>query len=82
MNTVQQVGQAAGVAAVTVVFDAHGSLDSPAATLSGYEPSLVTAAGISVLGALAALGISRHRGTPEVEDGPELVVEATEGAAV
>jgi EmrB/QacA subfamily drug resistance transporter len=61
MNTVQQIGQATGVAVVTVVFDAHGSLSSPAATLSGYEPALGTAAGISVLGALAALGISRQR---------------------
>jgi EmrB/QacA subfamily drug resistance transporter len=67
MNTVQQVGQAAGVAVVTVVFDTHGSLDSPAATLSGYEPSLVTAAAISVLGALAALGISRQPRTPIAE---------------
>jgi EmrB/QacA subfamily drug resistance transporter len=61
MNTVQQIGQATGVAVVTVVFDAHGSLSSPAATLSGYQPALGTAAGISVLGALAALAIGRHR---------------------
>src|SRR3954447_15196060 len=61
VNTVQQLGQAAGVAVVTVVFEAHGSLDSPASTLSGYEPALATAAGISVLGALAALGIRRVR---------------------
>ncbi len=64
LNTLQQLGQAAGVAVVTVVFDAHGSLDSPAQTLSGYEPALVTAATISLLGALAALGISHHRPTP------------------
>jgi EmrB/QacA subfamily drug resistance transporter len=61
LNTLQQVGQAVGVAVVTVVFDAHGSLDSPAQTLSGYEPALATAAGISLLGALAALGISHRR---------------------
>jgi EmrB/QacA subfamily drug resistance transporter len=61
MNTVQQIGQATGVAVVTVVFDAHGSLASPAGTLSGYQPALGTAAGISVLGALAALAISRRR---------------------
>jgi EmrB/QacA subfamily drug resistance transporter len=61
LNTLQQVGQATGVAVVTVVFDAHGSLDTPARTLSGYEPALVTAATISVLGALAALGLARHR---------------------
>ena len=64
LNTLQQIGQAAGVAVVTVVFDAHGSLDSPAETLSGYEPALVTAAVISLLGALAALGISHHRPPP------------------
>jgi MFS family permease len=64
LNTLQQIGQAAGVAVVTVVFDAHGSLDSPAQTLSGYEPALITAATLSLLGALAALGISHHRPTP------------------
>ena len=61
LNTVQQIGQATGVAVVTVVFDAHGSLGSPSEMLSGYEPALVTAATISVLGAVAALGIGRHR---------------------
>jgi MFS family permease len=74
LNTVQQLGQATGVAVVTVVFEANGSLDSPAQTLSGYEPALVTAATISVLGAIAALGISRHRrgrageGSAQVEE--------------
>jgi MFS family permease len=66
LNTVQQIGQATGVAVVTVVFDAHGSLDSAAHTLSGYEPALVTAATISLLGAVAALGIARQRRTPEI----------------
>jgi MFS family permease len=71
MNTVQQIGQATGVAVVTVVFDAHGSLSSPSEMLSGYEPALVTAATISVLGAVAALGIGRHRRTPSsVDDSP------------
>ena len=79
MNTVQQIGQATGVAVVTVVFDAHGSLNTPAATLSGYEPALVTAALISVLGALAALGISRHRRTPVEDEAVSVAVEA--GAA-
>jgi EmrB/QacA subfamily drug resistance transporter len=66
LNTVQQVGQAAGVAVVTVVFDAHGSLATPAATLSGYEPALVTAAAISLLGALTALAIGRPHPRPPV----------------
>jgi EmrB/QacA subfamily drug resistance transporter len=83
MNTVQQIGQATGVAVVTVVFDAHGSLASPAATLSGYQPALGTAAGISVLGALAALGIARHGPTPAspARAGQAPVDEVTEGAA-
>ncbi len=66
LNTVQQIGQATGVAVVTVVFDAHGSLSSPSEMLSGYEPALVTAATISVLGALTALGISRRLTVPVV----------------
>jgi len=81
MNTVQQIGQATGVAVVTVVFDAHGSLDSPAEMLSGYQPALVTAASISVLGAVAALGIGRHLRTPSVDEGPASVEEIAEGAA-
>jgi MFS family permease len=80
LNTLQQIGQATGVAVVTVVFDAHGSLDSPAQTLSGYEPALVTAATISVLGALAALGISRHRRAHTVE-GPAPVEDVVNAAA-
>jgi EmrB/QacA subfamily drug resistance transporter len=68
LNTVQQIGQATGVAVVTVVFDAHGSLNSPSEMLSGYEPALVTAATISVLGAIAALGIGRHRPTARIDE--------------
>jgi EmrB/QacA subfamily drug resistance transporter len=80
LNTLQQIGQAFGVAVVTVVFEAHGSLDTPAQTLSGYEPALLTAAAISLLGALAALGISHHRQAPERDraGSPE---EVAEGAA-
>jgi EmrB/QacA subfamily drug resistance transporter len=80
LNTVQQLGQAVGVAVVTVVFDAHGSLDSPAQTLSGYEPALVTAATISLLGAAAALGISHQRRAATVE-GPAPVEESVNAAA-
>jgi EmrB/QacA subfamily drug resistance transporter len=80
LNTLQQVGQATGVAVVTVVFDAHGSLDSPAQTLSGYEPALVTAATISLLGALAALGISHRRRTATL-DVPAPLQEVAEGVA-
>jgi EmrB/QacA subfamily drug resistance transporter len=80
LNTVQQIGQATGVAVVTVVFDAHGSLDSPAQTLSGYQPALVTAATISLLGAIAALGISRHR-RASAEEAAASIEEIVQGAA-
>jgi EmrB/QacA subfamily drug resistance transporter len=80
LNTLQQVGQAVGVAVVTVVFDARGSLDSPAQTLAGYEPALATAAGISLLGALAALGISHGHRSP-VLDGTRSPGEVAERAA-
>jgi MFS family permease len=80
LNTLQQLGQATGVAVVTVVFEAHGSLASPAETLSGYEPALATAAGISLLGAVAALGISRHRRGPLLE-GTASSDEIAEGIA-
>jgi EmrB/QacA subfamily drug resistance transporter len=66
LNTLQQVGAAFGIAVVTAVFDAHGSLSTPAATLDGYEWVLVTTAGISTLGAVTALGLRRRR-TPGAE---------------
>ena len=80
LNTLQQIGQATGVAVVTVVFDAHGSLSSPSQMLSGYEPALLTAATISVLGAIAALGIGRHR-APSSAGTEASVDEIAEGAA-
>ena len=76
LNTVQQIGQATGVAVVTVVFEAHGSLSSPSEMLSGYEPALVTAATISLLGALTALGISRHRSSGAATPAEELAEAA------
>jgi EmrB/QacA subfamily drug resistance transporter len=68
LNTLQQIGAAFGVATVTAVFDAHGSLTTPAATLAGYQPALVTTAAISAAGALAALGLTRARRTASPVD--------------
>ncbi len=51
-----------GIAFVTAVFNARGSLASPAPVTSGYRGALAVAAGISVLGAAAALGIRARRG--------------------
>ena len=61
MNTMQQFGAVFGIAIATTVFNANGSLASPAAITSGYRPALGVAAGLSALGAIAALGIRRAR---------------------
>jgi MFS family permease len=63
LNTMQQFGAVFGVAVVTAVFNAHGSLASPAAVTSGYRPALAVAAGVSLIGALVATGIGRARTT-------------------
>ena len=59
MNTMQQFGAVFGIAVATTVFNANGSLASAAAITSGYRPALSVAAGLSVLGAAAALGLRR-----------------------
>jgi EmrB/QacA subfamily drug resistance transporter len=59
MNTMQQFGAVFGIAIATTVFNANGSLVSAAAITSGYRPALGVSAGLSVLGAIAALGIRR-----------------------
>jgi hypothetical protein len=57
LNTAQQFGAVLGIAVVTAVFNASGSLASPAAVTSGYRGALAAAAGISLLGAATALSI-------------------------
>ena len=61
LNTVQQLGAAVGVATLTAVFNANGSLASPGQIASGYRPAIVVAAGLSVLGAATAVGLRRTR---------------------
>jgi EmrB/QacA subfamily drug resistance transporter len=59
LNTLQQFGAVFGIAIVTAVFNTHGSLAGPAAVTSGYRPALAVAAGLSLLGAVTAIGIRR-----------------------
>jgi EmrB/QacA subfamily drug resistance transporter len=61
LNTMQQFGAVFGVAVTTAVFNSHGTLAGPAQVTSGYRPALAVSAGLSVLGALVALGIRRAR---------------------
>jgi len=57
LNTMQQFGAVFGIAVVTAVFNAHGSLAGPAAVTSGYRPALAVSAAISVLGAITAIAM-------------------------
>lgn len=61
INTLQQFGSVFGVAVATAVFNANGSLATPAGVTSGYKPGLAVAAGLSLIGALVAIGIRRQR---------------------
>ena len=63
LNTLQQFGAVVGIAAVTAVFNSAGSLASPAAVTHGYRPAMTLAAGLSVCGAAAALGMRHARGS-------------------
>ena len=57
VNTMQRVGSVIGVAMLAAVFDANGSLATAQATTSGYRPALISAAFLSVVGALSALAV-------------------------
>jgi EmrB/QacA subfamily drug resistance transporter len=81
LNTMQQFGAVFGIAIATTVFNAHGSLASPAAITSGYRPALGVSAGLSVLGAAVALGIRRRaaRAGAAGQRGPQAPDHATPG---
>jgi hypothetical protein len=49
------------VAIVTAVFSASGGLGSASGVIAGVRPALTTSAGLSLLGALAALAAGRRR---------------------
>jgi EmrB/QacA subfamily drug resistance transporter len=74
-NTTQRFGGAFGIALVSAVFAAHGHLGTAASFTAGYRPAMLGAAGLSLLGSIAAVAIGRRRaatspaaattGTPE-----------------
>ncbi len=63
-NTLQRFGSVFGVAVAAAVFSANGHLGSSAAVISGFRPALAAAAGLSVVGALTALGVGGRRRSP------------------
>ena len=60
-NTMQRFGGAFGVALVSAVFAGSGHLGTAASFTAGYRPAMLGAAGLSLLGALAAAAIGRRR---------------------
>ena len=78
-NTLQRFGSAFGIALATAVFAAHGHFGSVASFTAGYRPAMMVSAGISLLGAIAALAIGRRRATPAV---PEVNADDDMRAAV
>jgi MFS family permease len=67
LNTMQQFGAVVGIATVTAVFSAKGSLTSTSTVTAGYRPALTVAASLSLLGAITALGLRRGR----THEGPQ-----------
>jgi len=59
-NTLQRFGSAFGIALATAVFTAHGHFGSVASFTAGYRPAMMVSAGISLLGAVAAVAIGRR----------------------
>jgi EmrB/QacA subfamily drug resistance transporter len=60
-NTLQRFGSAFGIALAAAVFAANGHFGSVAAFTAGYRPAMVVSAGISLLGAAAAIAVGRTR---------------------
>ena len=66
----QRFGAVFAIAIVTSVFGAFGGLGSAAGVTSGLRPGVAVAAGLSLLGALTALGITARRRSPVAEPQP------------
>jgi MFS family permease len=61
INTMQRFGGAFAIALVSAIFAAHGHLGSAASFTAGYRPAMLGSAGLSLVGAVVAIGIARRR---------------------
>jgi EmrB/QacA subfamily drug resistance transporter len=60
-SMLQRFGSVFGIALGSAIFTANGHLGSPVAFTAGFKPTLTVIAGLSMLGALTALAVSRRR---------------------
>ena len=64
-STMQRFGSAFAIAVVAAVFASNGHIGTPATFAGGFRPALAVAAGLSLLGAVTALGVrSRKASVP------------------
>jgi EmrB/QacA subfamily drug resistance transporter len=72
-STMQRLGAPVGIAVVSPVFAAFGSLADPASFVAGFRPAIAVAAGVSVIGAAAAVLIPRTSVRDTTQPAPEPV---------
>ncbi|MFJ9521506.1 MFS transporter [Kitasatospora sp. NPDC101801] len=71
-TTVREIGGALGIAVLSSVFTAHGSMATPAAFADGLHPAVWVGVAVVVAGGLCALAIPRNP-RPAAEPAPVLV---------
>jgi EmrB/QacA subfamily drug resistance transporter len=81
LNTLQRFGAVFGVAIVAAVFSAGGHLGSSAGVIDGIRPAIATSAGLSLLGAIAALGVGGRQRIASAKGAAAQDTAAEEAAA-
>ncbi len=76
-STLQRFGGALGIAIVTAVFAATGHLGTQARFDAGFRPALAVAGGLSLVGAMTALGVRGRRRSPAAN--PSTLADAAAG---
>jgi EmrB/QacA subfamily drug resistance transporter len=77
-STLRQLGGAFGVSVLVAVFAAAGGYASPEEFSDGFAAALGACAALSLLGALAGLGLPARRGAAESAAPPAVVARAVE----
>jgi EmrB/QacA subfamily drug resistance transporter len=70
-STMRQLGGVLGIAVTVAVFGAAGGFASPADFVDGFRAAVLTAAGLSLLGAVAGLALPHRRASLPNADAPE-----------